>query len=268
MKINQKYLDEHVQEMLNDALKQFKEWDDPEDIFDENINAYVLMVETLASDDRGIYQPDKILSDLEPYVIGLDKKIEDARKEIAEEEGEEYDEDHPPKISWEESEIVDLVDNASNIISEALNVHPVVKNAKLEFSFGNSEGSGDWGLFASMDPAAFKTLRKSGKQLTGSKGKKTTNIASKTTTKATSAKKGEAPKKFTEEQANAAVSKYLNESERYEAYAKQKGISDEESITYFIKNGYKLLEKIPSSYKTLVKAVHDQMKMLRKRAIE
>ena len=169
MKINQKNLDDRIQETVDNALKQFKTWDDPEDIFDQNDNSYVLMVETIASDDRGIYQPDKILPELEPLVVGLDKTIEDIQKGIAEEQGEEYDEDHPPEISWE-SEVIDLVQNASDLISKAMNKHPVVKEAKLTFSFGNSEGSGDWGMFASMEPADFKALRKSG---TGARGKKT-----------------------------------------------------------------------------------------------
>jgi len=172
MKINQEYLEKHVQANVDNALKEIKKISDPTDIYDEDNDNYTIMVETIASDSRGVYQPDAILPGFEPYVIGLDKKIEDARKETAKERGEEYDIDHPPKLSWDETAI-DLVDRAADIIADAMNAHPVVEKAKLSFSFGKMPDVGDYGLIVTMDPAPFKAIRKSKRKGTTSTKKKT-----------------------------------------------------------------------------------------------
>jgi histone H3/H4 len=161
LKINQKAINEHVEEIVDNALMEMGSFDPPEGIYDEDNDDYSMMVETLASDWEGVHQPDSIVPVLDDYVIGLDDEIEKARKKMELEEGEE--------LSWGD-EINDLVEEAADLVADALNEHPYTQKNKIRFYFGTVPDIGDYGLIATMEPAAFNALRKPAKK--AAKGKK------------------------------------------------------------------------------------------------
>jgi hypothetical protein len=119
-----------------------KSWKDPDSIYNEELDGYTLMVENIAMDKLGRFQPGTILPAFEPFLEGLDSEIKALTK----------------PIEWDDRSIW-LVDKAGDLIAKALNTHQIAKNAGIKFFFGKIEGNEDYGLIATMKDSPFYKLR-------------------------------------------------------------------------------------------------------------
>ncbi len=132
MKVKEDKIKKEAKRLVNSALNDFESFkDSTEDIIDQSGDEYCVNIDSIANYDQGDTDKDA-LNNLDEFVDGIDEEIE-----------------HTDEDFLNES-----VDEATGMVSDALNETPEAKSEGITFDFMTEEGTHN--MRACMTKEAFE----------------------------------------------------------------------------------------------------------------